>query len=135
VASAEPAAQPLLQIGMGPPPGSGPGAAPSPEPSTDGLWARLPSTDPPAEPTRVTVSGIPVLVCSVGGTLYAYRDECASCAASLAGGSLNGNILTCPACDARFNVRLAGRSLAGAEHLSPLPLLTDAGGARVAVPT
>lgn len=126
VASPTAAEQPLLQIGMGPP-----GAPPAPT----GPWARLPELETPAAPVRVEVSGVPVLVCSAGGSLYAYRDACASCSASLAGGVLNGNLLTCPSCGARFNVRLAGRGMSGTAHLSPLPLLTDDAGARVAVPS
>jgi nitrite reductase/ring-hydroxylating ferredoxin subunit len=76
-----------------------------------------------------------VLVCSVRGTLYAYRDACAGCGSGLADGTLNGNVLTCPSCPARFNIRLAGRGLDDTtHHLDPLPLLTDSAGVRVAVP-
>jgi nitrite reductase/ring-hydroxylating ferredoxin subunit len=76
-----------------------------------------------------------VLVCSVRGTLYAYRDACAGCGTSLADGELDREVLTCAACGARYNARLAGKSLDDpALHLDPLPLLTDSQGVRVAVP-
>jgi nitrite reductase/ring-hydroxylating ferredoxin subunit len=76
-----------------------------------------------------------VLVCSVRGTLYAYRDACGACGSSLADGALEREQLTCPGCGARYDVRLAGKCLDDpAVHLDPLPLLTDSGGVRVALP-
>ncbi len=123
---------------MGPPPGWPAEAATPPRaaPPAGGGWATLPDLGPPTgRPVGVELDGVAVLVCTIRGTLYAYRDACASCDASLAGGSLNGNLLTCPSCGARFNVRLAGRGVDGAtHHLDPLPLLTDSAGTRVAVP-
>ena len=75
-----------------------------------------------------------VLVCSVRGTLYAYRDACASCGSSLGEGTLDREVLTCP-CGARYDVCRAGAGLDDlAAHLDPLPLLTDSQGVRVAVP-
>jgi Fe-S cluster biogenesis protein NfuA len=136
VAEPEPAATPLLQVGMGPPPGWV-DAVPPPQPAApDGAWATLPDLGPPTgRPVAVDLDGVSVLVCSIRGTLYAYRDACAGCDASLAAASVNGNVLTCPSCGARFNIRLAGRGLDDtARHLDPLPLLTDSTGVRVAVP-
>jgi Fe-S cluster biogenesis protein NfuA len=121
---------PLLQVGMGPPAGWH-----SPEPVTSG-WATLPELGPPTgAPVSIELAGTPVLVCAVRGTLYAYRDACAGCGASLASGTLNGNLLDCPSCGARFNVRLAGRGVDATHHLDPLPLLSDSAGTRVAVPS
>ncbi|MEV0384028.1 NifU family protein [Nonomuraea sp. NPDC050643] len=111
---------PLLQIG--------------PRPPAD--WIALPDPGPPAgRPVRVTVGGTPILVCSVRGTLYAYRDACTACARPLAGGGLDGTVLSCPACGARYDVQHAGRALEDpARHLDPVPLLSDGAGVRVAVP-
>jgi nitrite reductase/ring-hydroxylating ferredoxin subunit len=82
-----------------------------------------------------SADGIAVVVCSVRGTLYAYRDACAQCGAALADGTLQREELTCPGCGARYNVRLAGKSLDDpALHLDPLPLLADSHGVRVAAP-
>jgi nitrite reductase/ring-hydroxylating ferredoxin subunit len=79
--------------------------------------------------------GIPIVVCSVRGTLYAYYDACAACGSSLAGGTLTGERLGCPGCGAGYDVRSAGRSLDDPQrHLDPLPLLTDSQGIRVALP-
>ncbi len=103
----------------------------------NGAWVTLPNIGPPSSrPVSAAADGVAVLVCSVRGTLYAYRDACAACGTSMAEGSLDREILTCPACGAQYNVRLAGKGLAAyaALHLDPLPLLADSQGVRVAVP-
>ena len=99
------------------------------------IWITLPGIGPPSSrPVAAIADGVAVLVCSVRGTLYAYRDSCAACGASLAEGALDREILTCPACGTPYNVRLAGKSEADAAlHLDPLPLLADSQGVRVAV--
>jgi Fe-S cluster biogenesis protein NfuA/nitrite reductase/ring-hydroxylating ferredoxin subunit len=144
----------LLQIGRRPddvasrppgPPGSprlpgvpSPGAGQS---TTLGVagdpgWVSLPGIGPPdGRPAATTAGAIPIVVCSVRGTLYAYYDACAACGSSLADGTLTGERLGCPACGARYDVRAAGRSLDDPQrHLDPLPLLTDSQGVRVALP-
>jgi nitrite reductase/ring-hydroxylating ferredoxin subunit len=90
---------------------------------------------PSSRPVIAEVAGTRVLLCSVRGTLYAYRDACAACGISLAEGTLTLGELACPACGISYDVRSAGRSLgeAPAVHLDPLPLLSDSQGVRVAV--
>ena len=102
----------------------------------EGGWVTLPDIGPPSSrPVTASAAGTSVLVCSVRGTLYAYRDACAACGSSLAGGTLERELLTCPACAARYDVRLAGKALDDpAAHLDPLPLLADSRGVRVALP-
>ena len=121
----------LLQIGRRP--GADTNAG---NPERDANWVTLPGIGPPsARPVSATAGDLAVLVCSVRGTLYAYRDGCAACGSSLADGALDREQLSCPGCGARYNVRLAGRGLDDpALHLEPLPLLTDSAGVRVAVP-
>ena len=99
-------------------------------------WVTLPDIGPPSSrPVTASADGTSVLVCSVRGTLYAYRDSCAACGSSLAAGTLARELLTCPGCAARYNVRLAGKGLDDpAMHLDPLPLLADSQGVRVALP-
>jgi Fe-S cluster biogenesis protein NfuA len=99
-------------------------------------WVTLPNIGPPSSrPVSASAEGTDVLVCSVRGTLYAYRDACAGCGSSLADGQLDREVLTCPGCGARYNIRLAGKHLDDpALHLDPLPLLADSQGVRVAVP-
>jgi Fe-S cluster biogenesis protein NfuA len=126
-----PPAAPLLQIGRRPEPESaGPDGVP------DATWITLPSIGPPSSrPVLATAGDLTVLVCAVRGTLYAYRDGCAACGSSLADGKLDRELLTCPGCGARYDVRLAGRGRDDPSlHLDPLPLLADSGGVRVAVP-
>jgi nitrite reductase/ring-hydroxylating ferredoxin subunit len=90
------------------------------------------------EPGRlagIEVGGAGVVVCSVGGELYAYRDRCPACGAALAGAAvLEAAVLTCGACRERYSARLAGRGIDRPElHLDPLPLLAGDGGVRLAV--
>lgn len=127
----------LLQIGQrpdteGPGPAGGQ-AAGTGQPGAG--WITLPDIGPPSSrPVSALADGTPVLVCSVRGTLYAYRDACAACGASMADGALQREQLACPACGARYDVRLAGKCLDDADlHLDPLPLLTDSQGVRVAI--
>lgn len=124
--------KPLLQVEMGAPEGWH-----SAEPASEAAWSALPDIGPPTgRPVTVELDGTRVLVCTIRGELYAYRDACARCGSSLAEASVNGNVLTCPSCAARFNARIAGRGLdSPALHLDPLPLLSDSHGVRVAVPT
>ena len=132
----EPSEPALLQIG--PPPSRAPGTAAGPGAG----WVTLPALGPPsARPVTVSADGVTVLLCSVRGTLYAYRDACARCGSPLGEGTLDREVLACPSCASRYNVRLAGQPLdaAGqpdptAAHLDPLPLLADSQGVRVALP-
>jgi Fe-S cluster biogenesis protein NfuA/nitrite reductase/ring-hydroxylating ferredoxin subunit len=98
-------------------------------------WVKLPDIGPPSSrPVSAAAAGVPVLLCAVRGTLYAYRDSCARCGASLAEGRLERELLTCPGCGEQYNVRLAGKSVTGqALHLDPLPLLSDSQGVRIAL--
>jgi len=119
----------LLQIGPRP------GSAAPPDSGAGGEWVPLGDIGPPSSrPVTAAAGGVAVLVCSVRGTLYAYRDECASCGSALGGGRLDREVLTCP-CGCRYDVCRAGTGLDGlAAHLDPLPLLADSQGVRVAVP-
>jgi Fe-S cluster biogenesis protein NfuA len=128
-----PPAPALLQIGRRP----GPDSAASDGAGADGAnWVTLPGIGPPSSrPVLAAAGDLAVLVCSVRGTLYAYRDGCAACGSSLADGKLDRERLTCPGCATRYDVRLAGRGLDDPSlHLDPLPLLADSQGVRVAVP-
>lgn len=121
----------LLQIG--PRPGAVPGAGQAAA-AGGGAWIPLPDIGPPSSrPVTATAGDLAVLVCAVRGTLYAYRDQCASCGASLGAGTLAREVLTCP-CGSRYDICRAGAGLDGAAHLDPLPLLADSQGVRVALP-
>jgi Fe-S cluster biogenesis protein NfuA/nitrite reductase/ring-hydroxylating ferredoxin subunit len=89
----------------------------------------------PGRLTAVEVAGAGVVVCSVGGELYAYRDRCPACGTGLAGrAALEAGVLACGSCRQRFDVRRAGRGVDQPElHLVPLPLLAGDGQVRLAV--
>src|SRR5260370_32500505 len=103
-----PAPEPaLLQIGPGPPGGAAAGGAGHAE-SAQG-WVTLPDIGPPSSrPVTAQAGDMTVLVCAVRGTLYAYRDACASCGSSLADGRLEREPLTRPPRGPRIDVPLAG---------------------------
>ncbi len=128
-----PPAPKLLQIGRRPPEAA---ADPADGGGSDAGWITLPGIGPPSSrPVLAAAGDLTVLVCAVRGTLYAYRDGCASCGSSLADGKLDREQLACPGCATRYDVRLAGRGLDDPSlHLDPLPLLADSQGVRVAVP-
>jgi Fe-S cluster biogenesis protein NfuA len=126
----------LLQIGRRPADMSSAGPAGGAGPADgQGGWVSLPGIGPPSSrPVSASAGGMAVLVCAVRGTLYAYRDACATCGSSMADGRLDREVLTC-SCGSRYDVRAAGRGADDpALHLEPLPLLTDSHGVRVAVP-
>jgi Fe-S cluster biogenesis protein NfuA len=127
----------LLQIGRRPdqPDLAGPAGGAGPAGDGQGSWVTLPDIGPPSSrPVSASAGGMAVLVCAVRGTLYAYRDACATCGSSMADGHLDREVLAC-SCGARYDVRAAGRGVDDPSlHLEPLPLLTDSQGVRVAVP-
>jgi Fe-S cluster biogenesis protein NfuA/nitrite reductase/ring-hydroxylating ferredoxin subunit len=135
----------LLQIGPRPGTGGPPALDPGAEPrdgngaaNGHGSWVGLPEIGPPsARPVITSAGGMPVLVCAVRGTLYAFHNACAACGATMGDALLEREVLTCR-CGSRYDVTRAGRGLADAAdpavHLDPLPLLADSQGVRVAVP-
>lgn len=121
----------LLQIGSGPP-----GTSATSSGADDEGWAALPELGPPTgRPTAVNIEGMPLVLCSFRGTLYAYRDHCPACGGALSEGTQDGDVLTCAGCGHRYDIRVAGRCIDDELfHLDPLPLLSDSGGTRVAIP-
>src|SRR5262249_27531117 len=85
------------------------------------------------------VADTATVVCNVAGNLYAYADRCPACGSGLAGAELVGAVLACPGCAQCYDVVRAGRGMGESQearnvHLDPLPLLTENGGIRIAVP-
>lgn len=99
-------------------------------------WIPL-GTMPELDSGRLTAADLPgakVLLCRLGSSVYAYRDVCPSCGSRIEAAELAGDLLTCPSCAERYDVRLAGRSLGDRDlHLDPLPLLEDDQGIRIAL--
>ncbi len=105
--------------------------------ATESDWVEVAEAEATAQGTltKLRFGSVDMVLCNVAGGLYAYRDRCPNCGSGLAAGSLAGPVLACPNCAGRYDVTLAGRVLgAGGGHLDPLPLLTDAGRVRVALP-
>ena len=100
----EPPGPELLQIGRRPPrpasasddPAAMEGSS-GPDGGHEAGWVTLPDIGPPSSrPVAASADGISVLVCSVRGTLYAYRDACAVCGCSLADGSAGAGAADLP---------------------------------------
>ena len=53
----------------------------------------------------VTLNGIKVLVCRVGGELYAVENRCTHQEAELEGGRIRGCFISCPLHGVRFDLR------------------------------
>jgi Fe-S cluster biogenesis protein NfuA/nitrite reductase/ring-hydroxylating ferredoxin subunit len=110
-----------------------------------GSWEIVPELAelPAGGVVRLVAARTPILACRIGSDLYAFRDRCARCAASLRnatlarrlGGAVGDALLRCPTCQAHFDVRAAGGCVEEPElHLDPLPLLNQHGAVSVAVP-
>jgi Fe-S cluster biogenesis protein NfuA/nitrite reductase/ring-hydroxylating ferredoxin subunit len=84
--------------------------------------------------TATDVDGMSLVVANVGGTLLAYRNQCASCNSELAGGTLDQGVLACPSCGRSYFLPQAGRSMDD-DHLQlqPIPLLREAEAIKVAL--
>ncbi len=81
------------------------------------------------------VGGSRVLFCRLNNTLYAYADACTHCGSFLKVAHLSGALLTCPACEYRYDIMRAGRCLDEPDrHLEPFPLLVEGGRVKVALP-
>ncbi len=114
---------------------SGPGAAWHPLAAVTGLAS--------GQAAVTTVGDTVLYVCRVGTDVFAFRDECGRCSASLQGalpvrrlgGAARDAVLTCPGCAAHFDVRRAGACLdVPGMHLDPLPVLVEGHEASVSLP-
>ncbi|MDN4642973.1 NifU family protein [Arthrobacter sp. PsM3] len=125
--------------------GHGPGDTGGWQEHAAGSWEPVPEIAglEPGEVAGFLVGGYPVLACRTGQDVYAYRDYCPRCTASMAGATLQralaapvgGGLLRCPSCRGHFDVRQAGICLEDRNlHLDPLPLLVRSGVMSVAVP-
>jgi 3-phenylpropionate/trans-cinnamate dioxygenase ferredoxin subunit len=58
----------------------------------------------PGETASITVDGVPVLLCNVGGEIYAVEDVCTHDGNALGSGELDGCRIMCPRHGAFFDV-------------------------------
>lgn len=116
--------------------GVGNGADAPPPPIGSSRWLELGQELMPADGAIATTDtdGATVLIANVSGSLLAFQDRCASCGGELAAGELKGGVLACPACERRFYLPRAGRSMDEEQLLlAPVPLLAQDGAIRIAV--
>jgi Fe-S cluster biogenesis protein NfuA len=97
-------------------------------------WQHLDLDVPPRVMRSLDVTGGPLLVANLDGTLVAYLDRCPVCAGRLSEGRLSGDAATCAGCGSAYDLRLAGRGQGVDAHLSPVPLLPEHGGWRASLP-
>jgi Fe-S cluster biogenesis protein NfuA/nitrite reductase/ring-hydroxylating ferredoxin subunit len=111
-------------------------SAPSESPASErNGWIQVPKARLPSEGAMAPIheDGMPLLVCKTRGQLYAYLDRCPACNEPLHLGMLSGDVLSCRG-GHRFDACAAGRSLDDhpRSHLTPLPLLEEEGGVKIA---
>ena len=113
-------------------------AAPAPRaalPQSMPRWTMVEGLGPMAEGRlrSIKVAEVPVMICQVRGSLYAYRNYCPACRVELHDGVLMGDILSCRG-GHRFDVRHAGLGCDNQGlHLEPLPLIATGEGVKVSV--
>ncbi len=117
VAEPKPVRKPLAMAATGPAPAGAPGWLP---------FEQAGEIEPGTFRALV-LEGVDLVVANVDGTVLAYRDHCAVCAASLREASLAGPSLECAACGCAFDLTRAGRAATGEGHLDPVPLLRRGG--------
>lgn len=114
--------------------------------ATTGTWVAVPELESltPGELAGFEVAGLDVCACRLGSDVFCFRDRCAHCGQSLAGGvverrpgdPVGSGVLRCARCRSHYDVRRAGAGLDNDdEHLEPLPVLVRGGTTSIAVPT
>ena len=84
---------------------------------------------------REEVGGRDILFCRLEENLYAYNNACPGCGQPLGSARLQGTVLACPICSQHYDVARAGRGVdLDSIHLEPVPLLSENGRVRVALP-
>jgi 3-phenylpropionate/trans-cinnamate dioxygenase ferredoxin subunit len=80
----------------------------------------------PGTACSLQVNGVPVLLCNVGGTLYAVEDVCTHDGNPLDAGALDGVRIMCPRHGAYFDVTTgAALSLPAVSPLPTFPVTVD----------
>ena len=73
----------------------------------------------------VTVGAIDLLVCNIGGEVFAYEDRCPHLANPLSKGSLDAHVLTCAAHEWTFDARTGNGVNPAAACLRRFPVRLD----------
>jgi Fe-S cluster biogenesis protein NfuA/nitrite reductase/ring-hydroxylating ferredoxin subunit len=83
---------------------------------------------------RTRADGDSVLIARTGDVFYAYVATCPACDDTMERATLDGAVLVCDLCGARYDIRRAGAGIDSDFRIEPLPLLEDSGVLRVAIP-
>ncbi len=104
--------------------------------SNGGAWHSLDQAETVVEGRvqAMDASGSMLAVARVEGTLLAFIDCCAACNSPVAAGTLLGGVLSCPECGTSYELPKAGLATGGGAQLDPVPLLSERGEVRVALP-
>ena len=104
--------------------------------SNGGAWHPLDAAEAVVEGRiqAIEANGATLAVARVEGTLLAFVDCCAACNSPVAAGTLLGGVLSCPECGTSYELPKAGLATEGGAQLDPVPLLSERGEVRVALP-
>lgn len=104
--------------------------------SGGGAWHSLDQAEAVVEGRvqAIDANGSTLAVARVDGTLLAFVDCCATCNSPVAAGTLLGGVLSCPECGTSYELPKAGLATEGGAQLDPVPLLSERGEVRVALP-
>ena len=104
--------------------------------SNGGAWHPLDAAETVVEGRiqAIEANGATLAVARVEGTLLAFVDCCAACNSPVAAGTLLGGVLSCPECGTSYELPKAGLATEGGAQLDPVPLLSERGEVRVALP-
>jgi Fe-S cluster biogenesis protein NfuA/nitrite reductase/ring-hydroxylating ferredoxin subunit len=110
---------------------------PSPSAAPSGEWITLAT-----RATHITngsvlktaADGEAVVIARAGNVFYAFVASCPACEGRLEGATLDGAVLVCDRCDARYDIRRAGAGVGTDFRIEPLPLLEESGVLRIAIP-
>ena len=122
---------PLPVLGSASPPVMRPSVAPSGDWVT--LAARATHIDN-GSVLKTKADGDAILIARTGNVFYAYVATCPACEGAMEGAALDGAVLVCELCGARYDIRRAGAGIGSDFRIEPLPLLEDSGILRVAIP-
>lgn len=88
---------------------------------------------PPGALRGLRVAGEPVVLCNVGGEVFAYRDACPDTPLALSPGHVAGEAIVCPWHGCRFDARTGRRLEHRGTGLAPFPVAIVGHTIRVAV--
>lgn len=83
---------------------------------------------------KTAADGESVVIARAGNVFYAYVAACPACEGRMEGATLDGAVLVCDSCAARYDIRRAGAGVGTDFRMEPLPLLEESGVLRIAIP-